>query len=574
MKIILAEHSGFCMGVRNAVIKIVHELNSTSEKIYIHGPLIHNPQTVEALKKRGLIPVTKDDDYHNKPIAIRTHGIPYNENKNIKNKASRTINLTCSRVSRVQSIIKKYSAKGYYTLICGDKDHAEVTSLKSYASKGFSILTQLDDIDNVPSKKKYLLVSQTTYDREFLKEVEDVLNKKKLEILTFDTICDSTKLRQDDVYKAIDEGIDTLVVIGGKNSANTTRLVEIGEFNKIKTIHIETEEELIQENFNNSEFVLVTAGASTPGWIINNVLEKIYHFKYQKGNFLKNKFKTLFEMMVRTHFLTSISASLLSIIFQIHTTKSINILFPIITFFYLFSMFSINNILEIYFLKASNALKYNIYKKFKIPMLFISFVFIILIIYTTLLINFEIFLFFILMLLSGAIYSTGIIKKLIQNINNNLFRKIYHSKIVISGGAALTITIPILIIDYNISLLVLLFYSFAFFYIRQNLIDLIALNSDLILGKESIPVVLGKDLNYKLSIVIISLGIIVPLILSIMYKSLLIILLVTPLFYFAFLLKKMVNTKYLFAVKNEFLVDYSAFFLFIITIIELIIFIA
>ena len=176
MKIEMARHSGFCMGVRNAVLKIVDELNSSDENIFVYGPLIHNPQSIEVLRKRGLITINSLDEIKDKQVAIRTHGIPVSENREIRGKAARTINLTCSRVARVQSIIKKYSRDGYFTIIVGDKDHAEVIGLKSYAGSGVFVVSHKDDIGLIPLSEKYIVVSQTTHERA---QFEDIVNAIK-----------------------------------------------------------------------------------------------------------------------------------------------------------------------------------------------------------------------------------------------------------------------------------------------------------------------------------------------------------------------------------------------------------
>lgn len=308
MKIEMAKNSGFCMGVRKALLRIVDELNTSEERIYMYGPLIHNPQTIEVLKNRGLITVDSLDKLENRQIAIRTHGIPVDENKKIRNSALRTINLTCSRVARVQSIIKKYSADGYFTIIIGDKDHAEVTGLKSYAKSGVHIVSDAADIDGIPSASKYIIVSQTTHEREQFDQLVAEISNKTDNVYVIDTICDSTRLRQDDVKNAIKKGIDTLVVVGGKNSANTSRLVKIGVDNGVKTFHIETDAELNKEDFRESKYVLVTAGASTPGWIINNVLEKLYIIKNESSNFIVKSFKHIVEILIRSNIVSSIAS--------------------------------------------------------------------------------------------------------------------------------------------------------------------------------------------------------------------------------------------------------------------------
>src|SRR3990172_12196987 len=117
MKITLARHSGFCMGVRNAILRIVHEINSSDDELYVYGPVIHNPQTIDVLRGRGMRAVDSLDNISGKKIAIRTHGIPVGENRILKDCAAEVINLTCPRVAKVQSIIKKHSSQGSHTII-------------------------------------------------------------------------------------------------------------------------------------------------------------------------------------------------------------------------------------------------------------------------------------------------------------------------------------------------------------------------------------------------------------------------------------------------------------------------
>ena len=151
MKITLALNSGFCMGVRNAVLKIIKEINSSEEEIRMYGPLIHNPQTIDILSRRGLITIKDLGDIKGKQIAIRTHGVTLDENRIIKEQASRVINLTCPRVARVQGIIKKYSKQGYFTLITGDADHPEVKCLKSFAGSGVFVISGASDLEKIPA---------------------------------------------------------------------------------------------------------------------------------------------------------------------------------------------------------------------------------------------------------------------------------------------------------------------------------------------------------------------------------------------------------------------------------------
>ena len=282
VKIELSRYSGFCMGVRDAVLKIVRELNKTHDKILVYGSLIHNPQTVEILGQRGLSTIRTLDDIDGKLVAIRTHGVPVELLREIRSRSRRYINLTCPRVSRVQGLIKGHSAKGYFTIIIGDADHAEVMGLKSYATSGVMVIQGADAISSIPPAPRYIVVSQTTQDIGKFNDVADALRKRFPDIKIFNTICDSTCNRQNDILAGIEKGIDALVVVGGKESANTLRLAGMGREHKLKTFHIETEAELGEGDFSQVDHVLVTAGASTPGWIINNVMERLHEIERKK----------------------------------------------------------------------------------------------------------------------------------------------------------------------------------------------------------------------------------------------------------------------------------------------------
>lgn len=294
MIIEVAKHTGFCMGVRKGVTKIVSELNKSEEDILVLGPLIHNPQTTEILSKRGLRIISDLKGIDNKTVAIRTHGLPSDIFQNIKEKSKRHINLTCSKVAKVHGLVKKYSKLGYFTIIIGDENHAEVEGIKSHASRGYKIISNTGEIKKVPPADKYIVVAQTTLDEKTFNGVITVLKEKLKNIRIFNTICESTHNRQLDVLQAIQRGIDALVVVGGKNSANTKRLAQIGTMNSIKTFHVENEDELEDGDFENIKHVLVTAGASTPNWIVNNALEKLSTISFKNKTIFASALKTFF----------------------------------------------------------------------------------------------------------------------------------------------------------------------------------------------------------------------------------------------------------------------------------------
>jgi len=547
------------MGVKSAILKTVHELNKNEEDIFVYGPLIHNPQTMSVLNERGLKVIKELSSIKNKNIAIRTHGIPIEETILIKEKAKNVLNLTCPRVAKVQSIIKKHTNLGYYTIIAGDHNHAEVVGLKSFAKESVTIVSQIDDIKKIPRKKKYIVVSQTTFEKSLFNEIVKELKQsfKKNELKVFDTICDSTRDRQQNVFDEIEKGINTLVVVGGKNSANTTRLAMIGKYNKIKTIHIETESELKESYFTSSDNILVTAGASTPGWIINNVLEKLVNIKYNKSNFLIRTFKNIIEFLVRTSLFASIASFFISALTQFTLLNFVDKNLAFITSLYLFSMYSINNYFDRKNLKSSNLYKYNIYNKFGHLLLFLSFLAIGSSLFLIRTYGITEILILILSYSLGIIYSTSFFRSFMKIFKINIISKIYTSRIATSLGWSLIISIiPFLIFQkFNFLFLAITFFIFTMIFLRQILLDQIAFQGDLILGRESLPVMLGFKKTFCLSSILIALSSIFILLSSFYAHIFYINIFLVNNIYTIYLLKKISKMDYLIYLKYEILVD-------------------
>ena len=559
MKIEMAKNSGFCMGVRKAVLRIVNELNSSDDKIYMYGSLIHNPQTIEVLRKRGLITDDSLDDLSNKVIAIRTHGIPVDENRRVKKNAARTINLTCSRVARVQSIIKKYSNEGYYTIIIGDKEHAEVIGLKSYAGSGVNIVSDAVDINKIGKAEKYIIVSQTTYERNHFNKLVDAILKKYKNINVIDTICDSTRLRQEDVKNAIENGIDTLVVVGGKNSANTRSLAKIGSDKGIKTFHIETDSELKKEDFMDREYILVTAGTSTPGWIINNVLEKLYIFKNESRNIFIKAVNHYLQILARSNIISSIAALFMVLIAQLYAGIPVDIKYGIIAALFIFVMYSVNNFLDRKFLIKSNSYKYNIYDQYDTQFIFASIITFLLSLYLSFQISESLTLLLLIPYLFGIIYSTQFTKNIIKNINIDILKKIYNTKIVTGFGWI----VAVVVIPYfgkNISWDIYLSaatYFFLFIFTRHLIIDLVAFQGDLILGRDTLPTWIGIKNAAVLTYIIIAIGSLYCAIVSITTGKSIFLLLLLSIIYNSLLLNKIGQTDYPVSLRYEMIIEFN-----------------
>jgi len=557
MKIELAKHSGFCVGVRNAVNKIVKEINNCDDNILIHGPLIHSPQTVEILEKRGLKIIKNDVNINNQIVAIRTHGIPRQEYKEIKKNAKRIINLTCSNVAHVQGIVKKYSLKGYFTIILGDKNHAEVKGISSYASGKFFVVSSTDDIINIPDAEKYILVSQTTLDFDFFYKTTYVLKEKYKNIVILNTICNATDDRQTDLLLAVKNGVDAIIVVGGKNSANTKRLVQIGAENNVKTFHIETEDELNHDDFTDVKYVIITAGASTPSWIINNVLEKVYEINFRNKTNLLYLLKSFIEFIIRTNIFSAIITIIMTLTILPCRIYECNLIIPLVSSAFIFLMYSINNLFRPFEMKLSKPFKYNLYKKHKCLLLILTIVALIYYLYYSLQTENKTAILYSVALVSGFIYAIPKVAKIASNNSIKLVRIIFGIKSVVTsiGWVFVALVIPFIIKPYNFyQFLSIFLIIFSIVFIRNLLLDLIDYHGDLLLGIETFPTIFGINITKT---VIISLCVLY--VTSIIYNMLKInplsILYLINMIYYYFIYKKIKKKYYFYILKYEFLID-------------------
>ncbi len=273
MEIITAKTAGFCFGVKRAIDIAFKIAREKRRGIYTFGPIIHNPQVVEKLKEKGIIPIedieTKRDI---KALIIRTHGIPLEVSRKISLRGCEIIDATCPFVKKAQYYAKLLREEGYQVVILGEKNHPEVKSLMSYANGGVIVVDGKTPLPKL--KNKTGIVVQTTQPLDALKRViSDAIEHAK-EIKVYNTICNSTALRLKETEKMAAK-VDVMFVIGGKNSANTTQLTRLCESLSVPTHHIETASEIKKGWMKKAKRIGLTAGASTPDWIIKEVEDRI-----------------------------------------------------------------------------------------------------------------------------------------------------------------------------------------------------------------------------------------------------------------------------------------------------------
>ena len=271
MKIQLAENYGFCFGVKRA-IKIAEENKDSST----YGPLIHNSKEIARLEADYHVGLTDDHKIFkagDKAI-VRTHGIQKQELAELKQNNVNVVDATCPYVTKPQEIAQEMSEAGYSVVIFGDEAHPEIKGVKSYATHGALVVTCSKELEDIKLREKIALIAQTTRKVEDYMEVANYLIPRYKEVRVFNTICNATFENQEAVLN-IAKKADVMIVIGGKNSSNTKQLFSISQDNCTDSYHIEDENDLDYAWFKGKKFCGISAGASTPDWIIQNVVNAI-----------------------------------------------------------------------------------------------------------------------------------------------------------------------------------------------------------------------------------------------------------------------------------------------------------
>ena len=270
MKIYKSKVMGFCYGVREAM-KIAEKAAVSGKKTVTLGPIIHNPQVVKKLADRGVAAVKSVNEITNEAVIIRSHGIGPSCYNDLKCKNSVLLDATCPFVKRNQKIVKDLAAEGKTIVLIGEKKHPEMLSVAEWAGEHPIIVETMKDADLLPTMKEAHIVIQTTFFLALAERLIEAISHKAESLVVHKTICNATAERQQAAAE-LAKNVDVMIVIGGRNSANTGRLVEVCQAEGAVTHHIETAEELDLKWFRSHDKVGITAGASTPDWIIEEVV--------------------------------------------------------------------------------------------------------------------------------------------------------------------------------------------------------------------------------------------------------------------------------------------------------------
>ena len=273
----IAKSAGFCFGVTRAVNMVYEAIEEENTPIYTYGPIIHNDEVVKDMKKKGVTVIDDLDELagHEKGVMIiRSHGISKAEFDKIEKFGFKILNATCPFVSKIHRYVEEYSNKDYDIIIIGSPKHPEVCGIRGWASdkSRVTIINSIEDAEKFSdnSGKKLCIVSQTTFNYNKFQDIVEIIDEKGYDITVLNTICNATEVRQTEAKK-VACGADVMIVIGDRNSSNTQKLFEICKNECKNTYYIQTSDEMDYSKIGSNNNVGITAGASTP----NNIIEEV-----------------------------------------------------------------------------------------------------------------------------------------------------------------------------------------------------------------------------------------------------------------------------------------------------------
>ncbi len=276
MKVTLAKSAGFCFGVKRAVDMVYEQIGDAKERpIYTYGPIIHNEEVVNELAEKGVRVIAEDEDLRGlEPgtVIIRSHGVGRKVKEDLENAGFSIVDATCPFVQKIHRYVAKYAEEGYFVLVVGSESHPEVQGIVGWMpNDSYAVISTPQDLEDLAlAGEKICIVSQTTFNYNKFQELVEIIRKKGYDILVLNTICNATEERQSEAATIARE-VDAMIVIGGKHSSNTQKLFEICKKECQDTYYIQTKEDLDLSVLQSISNVGITAGASTPNKIIEEV---------------------------------------------------------------------------------------------------------------------------------------------------------------------------------------------------------------------------------------------------------------------------------------------------------------
>ncbi len=517
MKVVLAKKAGFCMGVRRAMQLALKAARTGPHPVFTYGPLIHNPQALELLKSLG-VEILKDiPEKGEGTVIIRAHGVPPEEKSQLINAGFKVIDGTCPRVIKVQKIVQRHAEDGYRIIIIGDKDHAEVIGILGHCRGKGVVVSDLRDIRGLKDLQKYIIVSQTTQEEETF----DFLSQEILELFpggqVFNTICNATHNRQAEVRRLATEA-EAIVVVGGKNSANTNRLAMVAREAGCQAYLVETESDIPREELSQFRRVGVTAGASTPNWMINRIVRILEDIRGKGEPFFFRWLRRAIRVAVEINLAVALSAALLGIFAQTALGQDPSLTWAFVAGGYAWVMHTINRLFDLESLKLNDPLRAAFFERHRLCFYLVA----------ALVTGAILFVAFragslpggllLTLLLLGSLYGFQALPPPFKHLlGYRALKEVPGGKMffVALAWATTAAIVPGLTLGPRPSALAGVFVLAALLaYLRGILLEVLEVQGDGFVGKETLPVFLGEEKTLTIARwitgVLMALGLILP----------------------------------------------------------------
>ena len=514
MKIITAKTAGFCMGVKRAVDLALEHASRSETGVLTLGPLIHNNQTLEMLKQRGVVELTNDIGLQKKSkLLIRAHGIPPKAQQHYSGREHEIIDGTCPKVKTVHKVIERFRGQGYRIIISGDEGHPEVIGLLGYAGDAGVLIHSIEEVEQLPVYDKVCLVSQTTFDRKLFDEIAAKVKEHfaaSKDVAIKKTICSATDLRQTEVAMLARQ-VDALIVVGGKNSANTQRLAKIARDSGTPVQLVETEREIVWEKIADCRMVGITAGASTPNWMIKRVEDYLHFMDQTRKRSLPGLIWHLLDIGANLNIFAALGAVSACYASSFLLRLPFTIGGAIVAFLYFLSMYLWNSLASIESMQHHGISRYRFYRAYRRQLIIMAGVSILTLLAISFLLKKELGYLMLFASLAGSAYHMTFMPRRIRALfrYKNL-KDIPSSRdlfVALAWGTVLT-ALPHLLNDTALNMPV----SFATFiwifilgFLRSLIFDLRDIEGDRIMGRETLITIVGEKRARKaLQVLIIS----------------------------------------------------------------------
>jgi 4-hydroxy-3-methylbut-2-enyl diphosphate reductase len=502
MKITIAKTAGFCMGVRRAVELALDAPTKYPKPIYTYGPLIHNPQVLALFAEKGVTVLNEIPAKGTGTVLVRAHGIPPGTRDGLKKAGFQVINATCPRVVKVQSIIKSHARKGYSVIIVGDEDHPEVVGLQGYAGDQGQVLSSLEALAKAPAYEQAIIVAQTTQNLREYNRIKKWAAQHRPHYKIYNTICDSTEKRQAEVRHIASEA-DAVVVVGGKESGNTQRLAAIVNAVGKKAYHLETEDELDIDALSRMQNIAITAGASTPSWVIKRVLRSIQQIPIKRGKGWRSIWMRLERFVLLTNLYVALGAG--AVAYAAIRLQGLPTIHPSIAvaILYVMSMHILNNLTGRAESRYNDPDRESFYSRYKVSltvMTLIAGALGLVAAYQMGVLPFWVLLF---MSFLGLTYNWPMVPHMTAGeLTFRSLRSFPGSKTILIALAwgVVTAVLPALAAKTGrpVSGLIAFIWATTLVFCRTAFFDILDMQGDRIVGKETLPILIGQKRAFKL----------------------------------------------------------------------------